>query len=141
MNAEAIRALFNSLPLDPGDATVTSDLASERSRQGELTMRYGHIWAQAGRMRQKAERQVKRVRAQVELEYRQGTRQPPVKITEASIKAMVDSAQDVEDAEEAYAEATYWYNISANYDRAISQRMDLIRYLQQEQYRNVQQFG
>lgn len=133
MTTDAIRTLFKSILLNPDDATVTADLSYERSRQGELTMRYGHVWAKAGRMRQQAERQVKRVRAQVELEYRSGKREPPVKITEASIKAMVDSADEVEDAEEAYAEATYWYNISANYDRAISQRMELIRYMQQEQ--------
>ncbi len=141
LTAEKIKTIFENLPFDADDATVTTDLVFERSRQGELTMRYGHIWAQAGRMRQKVERQLKRVRAKVELEFRTGEREIEIKITEGAIKAMVEIAEEVEAAEEALAEATYWYNVCANYDKAIMQRMDLIRYLHQEQNRNVQQYG
>lgn len=143
LSLETIKTVFSQIQFNKDDGVVVrSNFNLEVDRQGGLTIEYGYIWAQAGKMKLKAERQVKMVRAQVELEYRSGERgNPNEKKTEASIKALVETDADVVMAEKILIEATYWYNIATNYDKAISQRMDLIRIISKDMNKDTTQYS
>lgn len=143
LTLETIKTIFSNVEMDRDDAIVLRDnLNAEVDKQGEMTMRYGFLWAQSGKLKLLAERQVKKVRAQVELEYRSGVRGDIAeKKTEAGIKAMVESDVDVEMAELIEVEAVYWYNVCLNYYNAISQRMDLIRIIHKDISRDATQYA
>ena len=54
---------------------------------------------------------------------------------------MVETDEDVVMAEKILIEATYWYNIATNYDKAISQRMDLIRIISKDMNKDTTQYS
>ena len=134
LTMDTLKTVFGSMKFNQEDGTVIRDnLNAEVDKQGQLTMHYGFIWSQAGKFKLLAERQVKKVRAQVELEYRAGMRgNPNEKKTEAAIKALVDTDDDVDMAEKVEIEAVYWYNFCSNYYNAMSQRMDLIKIIHKD---------
>ena len=109
--------------------TSTQKLTSRDSLPCTMPL-FGH---RSGRLKLLAERQVKKVRAQVELEYRSGARgDANEKKTEASVKALVETDPDVDMAEKIEIEAVYWYNFCSNYYNAMSQRMDLIKIIHKD---------
>ena len=134
LSMETLKTVFENMAFNQEDGTVVRDnLNAEVDKQGKLTMHYGFIWAQAGKLKLLAERQVKKVRAQVELEYRSGERgDANEKKTEASVKALVETDPDVDMAEKIEIEAVYWYNVCSNYYNAMSQRMDLIKIIHKD---------
>lgn len=134
LSMETLKTVFENMAFNQEDGTVVRDnLNAEVDKQGQLTMHYGFIWAQAGKLKLLAERQVKKVRAQVELEYRSGERgDANEKKTEASVKALVETDPDVDMAEKIEIEAVYWYNFCSNYYNAMSQRMDLIKIIHKD---------
>lgn len=134
LSMETLKTVFSNMAFNQEDGTVVRDnLNAEVDKQGQLTMHYGFIWAQAGKLKLLAERQVKKVRAQVELEYRSGERgDANEKKTEASVKALVETDPDVGMAEKIEIEAVYWYNVCSNYYNAMSQRMDLIKIIHKD---------
>jgi len=134
LSLDTLKTVFENVAFNQDDGTINRDnFNAEVDRQGQLTMHYGFIWAQAGKLKLLAERQVKKVRAQVELEYRSGARgDANEKKTEASIKALVETDPDVDMAEKIEIEATYWYNFCNNYYNAMSQRMDLIKIIHKD---------
>lgn len=134
LSMETLKTVFSNMAFNQDDGTVVRDnLNAEVDKQGQLTMHYGFIWAQAGKLKLLAERQVKKVRAQVELEYRSGARgDANEKKTEASVKALVETDPDVDTAEKIEIEAVYWYNVCSNYYNAMSQRMDLIKIIHKD---------
>ena len=134
LSMETLKTVFENIAFKQEDGTVVRDnLNAEVDKQGQLTMHYGFIWAQAGKLKLLAERQVKKVRAQVELEYRSGVRgDANEKKTEASVKALVETDPDVDMAEKIEIEAVYWYNVCSNYYNAMSQRMDLIKIIHKD---------
>lgn len=134
LSMETLKTVFGNMAFNQEDGTVVRDnLNAEVDKQGKLTMHYGFIWAQAGKLKLLAERQVKKVRAQVELEYRSGERgDANEKKTEASVKALVETDPDVDMAEKIEIEAVYWYNVCSNYYNAMSQRMDLIKIIHKD---------
>lgn len=134
LSMETLKTVFSNMAFNQEDGTVVRDnLNAEVDKQGQLTMHYGFIWAQAGKLKLLAERQVKKVRAQVELEYRSGARgDANEKKTEASVKALVETDPDVGMAEKIEIEAVYWYNVCSNYYNAMSQRMDLIKIIHKD---------
>lgn len=134
LSMETLKTVFSNMAFNQEDGTVVRDnLNAEVDKQGQLTMHYGFIWAQAGKLKLLAERQVKKVRAQVELEYRSGARgDANEKKTEASVKALVETDPDVDTAEKIEIEAVYWYNVCSNYYNAMSQRMDLIKIIHKD---------
>lgn len=134
LSMETLKTVFGNMAFNQEDGTVVRDnLNAEVDKQGKLTMHYGFIWAQAGKLKLLAERQVKKVRAQVELEYRSGERgDANEKKTEASVKALVETDPDVDMAEKIEIEAVYWYNFCSNYYNAMSQRMDLIKIIHKD---------
>lgn len=134
LSMETLKTVFSNMAFNQEDGTVVRDnLNAEVDKQGQLTMHYGFIWAQAGKLKLLAERQVKKVRAQVELEYRSGARgDANEKKTEASVKALVETDPDVDMAEKIEIEAVYWYNMCSNYYNAMSQRMDLIKIIHKD---------
>jgi len=134
LSFDALKTVFSNMAFNQDDGTVVRDnFNAEVDKQGQLTMHYGFIWAQAGKLKLTAERQVKKVRAQVELEYRSGARgDANEKKTEASIKALVETDPDVDMAEKIEIEAVYWYNVCSNYYNAMSQRMDLIKIIHKD---------
>ncbi len=143
LTLETIKTIFTNVEMERDDAIVSrTNLNAEVDKQGEFTMRYGFLWAQAGKLKLLAERQVKKVRAQVELEYRSGARGDiSEKKTEGTIKALVESDADVDMAELVEIEATYWYNVCLNYHNGISQRMDLIRIIHKDISRDATQYA
>lgn len=134
LSMETLKTVFSNMAFNQEDGTVVRDnLNAEVDKQGQLTMHYGFIWAQAGKLKLLAERQVKKVRAQVELEYRSGARgDANEKKTEASVKALVETDPDVDMVEKIEIEAVYWYNVCSNYYNAMSQRMDLIKIIHKD---------
>jgi len=130
--------IITTLAFDRNDTTVRAvSLQDELERQGMLSARYSDLYARLGKYKLKMERQVKATRANIELEYREGARTKSniVKMTDATIKACVESDLIVNAAEDLLIEITWWYNRAANYALAMNQRIDIMRMLQKEKSR------
>lgn len=143
LTLDTIKTVFSNAEMDKDEAVVDrNQFNHEVDVQGERLMRYGFLYAQSGKMKMAADRQVKKVRAIVEMDYRAGIRgNPNEKKTEAGIKALVEADPDVDLAEKIEIEAVYWYNICSNYYNAMGQRMDLIRIIHKDISKETPQYS
>lgn len=138
MTKEQLKQITDALTFDPKDTSITAgDLSGELERHGLLSAQYNDWYARLGKAKLQTELNIKRLKAETELAYRSGVRVPSVegKLTEATIKALVDADKVIIEQEDLLVEIIYWYNKAANYSVAMTQRLDIIRMLQKERER------
>lgn len=135
---DKFKMITSALEFNRDDASVRASLLSdELERHGALAAYYYDLYSRLGKYKLKAERQVKEMRAKVELEYRTGQRTNSniAKMTEGTIKSLVETDTDVVAEEDLLIEVVSWYNRAANFATAMTQRIDLMRMLVRERER------
>ena len=138
ITAENFKRITDVLVFKPNDTSVKAmRLQEELERQGELSSYYNDCYARLGKYKLRMERQVKQVRAQTELDFRTNRKKVEgiERMTDATVKACVETDPEVCAAEDLLVEITWWYNQASNYSLAMSQRLDIMRMLQREKDR------
>lgn len=133
ISKEKLKVIYDSLTLNKDDTLIHMvDLNTDSVNSARIFLHYADLLATLGRYRNEAERQVKRIRAKAEIEYRRGVRkiEGELKITDSTAKALVEADTEVGEAEDTLTYAYFVFNKVNNFVEALRQKHEQLKVLQ-----------